>query len=323
MRGKAAYAFKIPKEMTFEQAAALPVVYYTAWYGLVRLSRARKGQTVLIHLGAGGVGQAAIQLARQLGLEIFTTVGSDEKRQLVRDKYGVDEDHIFGSRDLGFVRGIMKMTGRRGVDIVLNSLAGEFLLKAWECLAPSGHFVEIGLKDMVDNTRLGMRPFLRGASFSSFNMKDVWDGQPELMTEIVQGTTPYLVEGHCRAAEPLVSYSLPDLVKALRLLQSGKHTGKLLLNWTLDVQIPVLRFPVPALRLERGVFLLVGGMGGLGRSIARMLVSHGDIKEWEKVWGIREDSFLALVRLSMQADEMGIGARVVTGLGTRAGSLAA
>jgi zearalenone synthase (highly reducing iterative type I polyketide synthase) len=275
MRGKASHAFKIPEGMSFEQAAALPIVSYTAWYGLVRIAKARKGQTVLIHAGTGGVGQAALQLARELGLEVFTTVSSEEKRRLVRDKYGVADDHIFGSRDLGFARGVMKMTGGRGVDIVLNSLAGEALRRSWECVAPSGHFVEIGMKDIVDDTRLSMRPFLRGASFSSVNLKDLWDNQVELMAEIVEGTRPYLEQGVVKPADPLVSYPVSDLVKALRLLQSGQHKGKLVLNWTSDAQVPVLRSPAPPLNLEQGVFLLVGGMGGLGRSIARMLASHG------------------------------------------------
>lgn len=488
MHGKASHAFKIPAAMTFEQAAALPIVSYTAWYGLVHIAKARKGQTVLIHAGTGGVGQAALQLARDLGLEVFTTVSSEAKRQLVRDRYGVAEDHIFGSRDLGFARGVMKMTGGRGVDIVLNSLAGEALNRSWECIAPSGHFVEIGLRDIVDNTRLGMRPFMRGASFCSVNLQDLCDSQAELMAEVVEGTRPYLVQGIMKPAEPLMAYPVSDLVKALRLLQSGKHTGKLVLSWTPDAQIPVLYSPAPPLRLEDGVTLLAGGMGGLGRSITRMLVTlgarklcflsrsagtstearhlleelaekgvearvlacdvsepasltaaldqcktelgpvrgvfqcaavlrdalftkmtysewtdsthskvqgsqnlsaalpdvdffvllssyagvfgnrgqsnyaagcnfqdalaaarracgqsaasvdlgqmrdvgtlaesgaQGDIKAWEKTWGIREDKFLALMQLCMQANEMGIGARVVTGLGTRAGSVAA
>ncbi|KAK8017984.1 hypothetical protein PG991_007174 [Apiospora marii] len=488
MRGKASHAFKIPAAMTFEQAAALPIVSYTAWYGLVHIAKARKGQTVLIHAGTGGVGQAALQLARDLGLEVFTTVSSEEKRQFVRDKYGVAEDHIFGSRDLGFARGVMAMTGGRGVDIVLNSLAGEALNRSWECIAPSGHFIEIGLRDIVDNTRLGMRPFMRGASFCSVNLQDLWENQTELMAAVVEGTAPYLVQGIMKPAEPLVSYPVSDLVKALRLLQSGKHKGKLVLSWTPDAHIPVLRSPAPPLRLEDGVILLAGGMGGLGRSLASMLASRGarrlcflsrsagtsaeaqrlleelaeqgvqarvlacdiseppslaaaldrcraelgpvrgvfqcaavlrdalftkmtysewtgstrskvqgsqnlsnalpdvdffvllssyagvfgnrgqsnyaagcnfqdalamarrargqsavsvdlgqmrdvgmlaesgaqgDIKTWEKVWGIREDKFLALMRLCMQANELGIGARVVTGLGTRAGSLTA
>lgn len=489
MRGKASHAFKMPDAMTYEEAASLPIVSYTAWYALVHIAKARKGQTVLIHAGTGGVGQAALQLARHLGLEIFTTVSSDEKRQLVHGKYGVAKDHILGSRDLGFAHDIMRLTNGRGVDIVLNSLAGEALRRSWECLAPSGHFVEIGLKDIVDDTRLGMRPFMRGASFTSVNLKDMWDNQADLMAEVVQGTRPYLVDGVIKPADPLTAYPISGLVKALRLLQSGKHKGKLVVQWTSDATVPVLRSAAPPLDVSQGVILLVGGMGGLGRSIARMLVAHGakklcflsrsagatsaqgrqlldelaaqgvetrviaadasdaaslakglaqctaelgairgvfqcaavlrdalfsnmtysdwtgstrskvqgsqnlsaalpsvdffillssfagvfgnrgqtnyaagcafqdalavarraagqaavsvdlgvmrdvgalaengamgDIKEWERVWGIREDKFLALMRLCMQAGEVGIGARVVTGLGTRAGSLAA
>jgi acyl transferase domain-containing protein/NADPH:quinone reductase-like Zn-dependent oxidoreductase/NADP-dependent 3-hydroxy acid dehydrogenase YdfG/aryl carrier-like protein len=275
-RSKASYAFKLPENMSFEEGASLPVTSYTAWYGIVYIARARKGQSILIHAGAGGVGQAALQIARHLGLEVYTTVGSPEKLQLVRDRYGVAEDHIFSSRDLDFAQGVKRMTNGRGVDIVLNSLAGESMRRSWECIAPGGHFVEIGLRDILENTRLDMRPFRYGATFSFFDLKDIWDNRSELMAEIVRGTEPLLTQGIIKPATPLLTHPISDMEKAVRLMQSGRHTGKIVLQWKPEHVVPTLRCASPPMKLDQdGVYVLVGGMGGLGRSLAKMLVSDG------------------------------------------------
>lgn len=138
----------IPDGMSFEVAASIPVVYATAYHGLVDAGRLAKGETILIHSAAGGVGQAAIMLAQHLQAEVFVTVSSDVKKDLVMSKYGIAEDHVFNSRDLTFVDGIMRMTGGRGVDVVLNSLAGEALRQTWHCLAWMGRFIEMGKRDI-------------------------------------------------------------------------------------------------------------------------------------------------------------------------------
>lgn len=146
----------IPKDMKFETAAALPSVYVTAIYGLYNLAKLSKGETVLIHSAAGGVGQAAIQLANLIGAEVFATVSTPEKANTIISKYGVQKDHIFSSRDLLFAKGVMRMTKGRGVDVILNSLAGEFLRRSWNCIAPFGRFIEIGKKDAQDNGRISL-----------------------------------------------------------------------------------------------------------------------------------------------------------------------
>lgn len=112
---------KIPDTMSFEEAAVLPTVHATAYHALVNVAKLRPGQTVLIHAAAGGVGQAALQLAKYLGLVVYVTVGSEDKRTLVMEKYGVPEAHIFNSRDASFAKSIQRVTNGRGVDCVLNS----------------------------------------------------------------------------------------------------------------------------------------------------------------------------------------------------------
>ncbi len=138
----------VPDGMSFATAASLPVVYSTAYYALYEAARLQPGETVLIHSAAGGVGQAAIILAQHLGAEIFTTVSSEAKKRLLVEKYEIKEDHIFNSRDESFAPGVMRMTKHRGVDVVLNSLAGEALRKSWHCLAWFGRFIEMGQKDI-------------------------------------------------------------------------------------------------------------------------------------------------------------------------------
>lgn len=114
-------AVKIPDAMSFEEAAVLPTVHATAYHALVNVAKLRPGQSVLIHAAAGGVGQAALQLATHLGLVAYVTVGSEDKRALVMEKYGVPAAHIFNSRDASFVKAIKRVTNGRGVDCVLNS----------------------------------------------------------------------------------------------------------------------------------------------------------------------------------------------------------
>ena len=122
-------------------------------------------------ISIAGLGQAAIQLAKHIGTEIFVTVGSTEKRRLIMDEYQIPEDHIFNSRDATFARGILRMTKGKGVDVVLNSLVGEALRKTWECIAMFGRFIEVGKKDILANTGLEMMPFLRNVTFASVNLE--------------------------------------------------------------------------------------------------------------------------------------------------------
>lgn len=124
---------QMPDDMSFETGAALPVVFTTAYHALVNLARLRKGQSVLIHAAAGGVGQAAIQIARHLGLEIYATVGSAEKRKFITKTYNIPEERIFSSRNASFVTGLKRLTGGRGVNCVLNSLSGELLRQSLVC----------------------------------------------------------------------------------------------------------------------------------------------------------------------------------------------
>jgi NADPH:quinone reductase-like Zn-dependent oxidoreductase len=136
VRGSSDFVAKIPDEVSFTDGAAMPIAFLTTWHALCDLARLEEGQCVLIHAGAGGTGQAAIQIAKYLGAEIFVTVGSNDKKKLLMEVYGLAEDHILYSRNTSFAQGIMRLTNGRGVDVVLNSLSGESLLASWGCVAP-------------------------------------------------------------------------------------------------------------------------------------------------------------------------------------------
>ncbi|KAJ5735327.1 Acyl transferase/acyl hydrolase/lysophospholipase [Penicillium malachiteum] len=153
-------AARIPDQMGFDIAASIPMVFVTAYYCLFECAHLEPGEKVLIHAASGGVGQAAIVLAQWKQATIFASVSTPEKKQFLMDTYQIPEDHIFSSRDPSFARHVKAATmDGRGVDGVLNSLAGELLDETWHCLAPYGRFLEIGKKDIQSNKHLEMRLF--------------------------------------------------------------------------------------------------------------------------------------------------------------------
>lgn len=264
------------RSMSFEDAASLPMIFSTAYVGLVDVAHLRHGQSVLIHAAAGGVGQAAIMLAKDyLGAEVYATVGSQEKRDLLTREYGIPPERIFNSRDASFAPAVLAATGGRGVDVVLNSLAGPLLQAGFDVLAPFGHFVEIGKRDLEGNSLLEMATFSRSASFTSLDMMT-------LLRERGRDTHRVLCEVARLAGQktigpirPVTVFPMQQVARAFRLLQTGKHTGKVVLSVEPDEQVRVLPQPAtPKLRADAS-YLLIGGVGGLGRSIAHWMVEHG------------------------------------------------
>ncbi|KAF2966748.1 hypothetical protein GQX73_g6838 [Xylaria multiplex] len=275
-RSRAAYCAPIPDDITFEQAASIPVAHATAWNALVRVAKVQEGQSILIHAAAGGVGQVAVQIAQHYNMDVFVTVSSDAKRELMRTRYGVADDHIFSSRDLSFAKGIKRMTGGRGVDVVLNSLAGEALRQTWHCIAPFGNFIEIGVKDILNNTGLDMQPFIRDATFTFFNLRHIDHCRPDLMATILEGAFDFVRRGITRPQDTLHQFLISAVESAFRLMQSGKHLGKITLTWNDSHIVPIIQGPLDAPRLSpTHVYLLVGGLGGIGRSLATKLVRIG------------------------------------------------
>ena len=239
VRSKATTVFRIPDTMTFAEAAAYPIVYSTVYQALYESARLTAGESVLIHSGAGGVGQAAIQLARLRKARIFVTVGSEEKKQLVMKLYAIPEDHVFSSRGMSFSKGIKRMTKDRGVDVILNSLAGESLQSSWDCLAPFGRFVEIGKNDILKGNKLSMFPFNENRSFSAVNLTHMISQRPTLIRQTMEAVLVLVREGKIGAPQPLHLYKNSQFKEAFRYLQGGLNTGKTILEINEKDLVPV------------------------------------------------------------------------------------
>src|SRR5262249_16235152 len=159
-----------PKSMSFEEAATTPIAFLTAYYALHHQGRLARGERALIHAAAGGVGLAAVQICREAGAEIYATAGTPEKRDFLRS-LGIK--HIYDSRSLAFASEIMRDPRQEGVDVVLNSLAGEAIEAGLDVLRDGGRFLEIGKQDIYKNTRLGLLPFRRNITFSAIHLDAV------------------------------------------------------------------------------------------------------------------------------------------------------
>ncbi len=273
---KEAFTQSIPNGMSFDTAATLPLVHATAYNALVRVARAEHSKSILIHAAAGGVGQSAIQLAQHIGMDIFVTVGSEDKRRLLRETYGISDSHIFSSRDTSFAKAVKRITSGRGVDVVLNSLAGEGLRQSWHCIAPSGTFVEIGLKDIQNNFGLDMRPFTQDATFSFFNLSRMMKESPKVVHSLLEDTFHLIRKGVLKPIAPLTLFPISDVENAFRTMQTGKHRGKIALSWVQDRPVPTLIKSRSKLKLsDDATYVLAGGLGGLGRSLAHFLADIG------------------------------------------------
>ncbi|CAG2122294.1 unnamed protein product, partial [Medioppia subpectinata] len=155
----------IPEHWSMDDAITILSTYSTVWYGLIERANLKRNESILIHSGAGGVGQSAIIICQYYNCDIYVTVGTEEKKQFLMNEYNIPEEKIFSSRDIVFKQKIKQLTRGKGVDLVLNSLTGDKLDASYECVANRGRFVELGKYDQVLNKQIGMFDFLRDISF--------------------------------------------------------------------------------------------------------------------------------------------------------------
>lgn len=258
----------LPASLGFAEGAAIPAAGLTAWYGLVHLARLEAGETVLVHSATGGVGRAAIALARSLGATVIGTAGSSERRAELR-RLGVE--HVFDSRSVGFREGVLAATGGRGVDVVLNSLTGLLLRESVACLAPFGRFVEIGKSDVYANAALGLRQLGENVSLFVVDVDRLAMARPALHRRGLQEVTRLYGTGVLPPPEVTV-LPVARLAEALQTMARSAHTGKLVVETTGEVEVLPAR--VPQLRSD-GTVLVTGGASGLGLVLAGWLVSRG------------------------------------------------
>ena len=261
-----------PAHISFEEAATIPTTFLTAYYALHYLARIRKGERVLIHGAAGGVGLAAIQIVQQAGGEVFATAGSPEKREFLKS-LGIQ--HVMDSRSLAFADEVMEITNGEGVHIVLNSLAGEAIPKSLGVLKRFGRFLEIGKRDFLENSKLGLRPFLRNLSFYGIDLDQLMLDDMPLIESLFHELMDYFKQGLFHPLPHRV-FSVSHIANAFRYMQQSRQIGKIIVS--IHGQDAPVRPPVAEQSLKfrnDGTYLITGGLGGFGLATAQWLVEHG------------------------------------------------
>ena len=261
---RADFVLPLPEGLSFEQAAGFPIAFITAAYALEEIARLAPGEKVLIHAAAGGVGLAAVQIARRRGAEIYATAGSPEKRAYLRS-LGVER--VFDSRTTGFADEIAALTGGRGVDVVLNSLAGEFIPRSLQVLAEGGRFLELGKKGLLSPQQAAALD--GGRAYFSLDWSETAREDPGCIRRLFLRLREELEAGKLELL-PYRVFPLEQAQEAFRFMAQARHTGKIILA----VEPQEGQGDAPRVRPD-GAYLVTGGLGGLGLELAGWLAGRG------------------------------------------------
>jgi acyl transferase domain-containing protein/NADPH:quinone reductase-like Zn-dependent oxidoreductase/acyl carrier protein len=259
--------FPLGRILPEEAAAAVPVAFVTAWFALIERAGLKRGETVLIEGAAGGVGMAAVQIAKAHGAIVVAAAGTSEKRALLRH---LGADHVVDSRAADVEDRIRAAVG--GVDVVLNSVAGDAMRAALRLVKPFGRFVELGKRDFYENTRLGLRPFVKNITYVGADIDQLLAHDPQAVRRMV-GVIMVLFEAGRLRPIPYLAFEGGQVADAFRLMQASGHLGKLLVRPSTDAVPPA---PLPArFRPAPGVHVVLGGTGGFGLETALWLAAQG------------------------------------------------
>ncbi|WP_165986444.1 type I polyketide synthase [Streptomyces sp. YIM 98790] len=269
---RADHAVPVPDGLPDADAAGLPLALGTAWYGLVDLARLEAGETVLVHSAAGGLGLAAIRVARALGATVIATAGTEAKRRHLREDLGIG--HVFDSRGLDWAEGVRAATGGRGVDVVLNSLTGAAIPLGLAALAEDGRFVEVGKKDIYSGRTIGLGEFRKGISLVSVDLAGLLDRRPGRFARLLAAAWREVTEGRITPL-PRLEREFTGAAEALREMSHGTHIGKFVLTRP-EAVTTIAPEPLTggAFRPD-GTYLITGGLGGLGLSLAGFMAARG------------------------------------------------
>ncbi|MEU4253204.1 SDR family NAD(P)-dependent oxidoreductase [Amycolatopsis sp. NPDC026612] len=281
---------KIPDGWSFSEAASVPIVFLTAYYGLVDLAGLRAGESVLVHAGAGGVGMAAIQLARHLGAEVYATA-SPGKWDVLRAS-GLDDAHLASSRTTGFAELFREAGGGRGVDVVLNALTHEFVDASFALMPRGGRFLEMGKADVRDAAAVAAAH--PGVRYQAFDLVEAGpDRIQELFTEVLA-----LFEAGALTPLPVRTWDVRRAPEAFRFVSQAKHVGKV-----------VLTMPPT---FGDGTVLITGGTGALGGLVARRLVTGHGVRDLVLL-SRRGPAASGAAGLAAGLRELGADVRIVAG----------
>ena len=262
-------AFPVSPNFTGAQAASCLIAYQAAWYALIELGRLRAGEKVLIHAAAGGVGLAAVHIAKYFQADIFATAGSEEKRNYLR---GLGVSHVMNSRTLDFAGEVLATTNQQGVDVVLNSISGAAISKSIATLAHGGRFLEIGKRDIYANSSLELFLFRNNLSYFAIDMLGLTASREQLVLSITQKIVDLLASGVLPAL-PVTSFPATEASHAFRHIVESRHIGKVVLTFAETA----VEAEIPQDRLVRAdaSYLITGGFSGIGLQCAKWLASRG------------------------------------------------
>ncbi|CAG2112170.1 unnamed protein product, partial [Medioppia subpectinata] len=274
----------IPDNWSMEEAVTILSPYFTVWYGLIERAHLRRGESVLIHSAAGGVGQAAINVCQHYGCDIYATVGTDEKKQFLINTYKIPANKIFSSRSTQFKSQVMRATAGRGVDLVLNSLAGDKLDAGYECVGTGGRFVELGKMDLFQNKKLPMYNLLRDLCIIGVSLDE------SVMTREYMFDAFYTwVHHNCTngCVKPLnrTVFAAADAEKAFRYMTTGKHIGKIVIRireeeanrkpWKCIKPADSMIVSTKTYFNPNKTYIITGGLGGFGLELCQWMVYNG------------------------------------------------
>ncbi|KAL8704809.1 MAG: hypothetical protein Q9201_002041 [Fulgogasparrea decipioides] len=260
----------------FEGVASMPVVFMTAIYAFNHLAHLTKGETVLIQSATGGLGMAAMRLAKHLGAEIYATVGNAEKMQVLVKEFGIAEDHIFNSRELSTPSEILAATGGNGIDVILCSAAGEAMHESWRAIAPMGRFIEVGRTDILEHGKLSLEVFKRNATFASFDLGLMNQQKPAFVASLMAELGDLYRQGVIGPIDHLTTFDVSRLEQAMMHFAKGTHLGKVVVTFQ-DPKAMLKVRPTPKrVNFDAGAaYVLAGCLGGLGRSISTWMAERG------------------------------------------------
>ncbi|KAL8881535.1 MAG: hypothetical protein Q9192_007777, partial [Flavoplaca navasiana] len=265
----------VPAGMLPQEAAALPSAFIAAQYALLEIAGLVKGQKVLLHSAASALGQAAIQITRSIGAEVFALVDSKEQKDILVEQYGISPKHIFDSALLNFVTAISQATKQQGVHVVLLDQQSPAILPSLETLGNFGYFLDLSAITK-ESPQLSLPSSKHSGSVIRINMDRVAQAKPNIIESLFRRT----FHGFCgsdtiRPIWPTVVYSVNDMAQALHAA-NAQHHGKIVLSLSKDASVLTMPPPAPELVLDTAAtYVLAGGLGALGLDIANMMVDHG------------------------------------------------
>ncbi|XP_054160814.1 fatty acid synthase-like [Oppia nitens] len=274
----------IPNHWSMDDAVTILSTYSTVWYGLIERAHLKRNESILIHSGAGGVGQAAINICQYYNCDIYVTVGTEDKKQFLINEYNISENKIFSSRDIMFKYRILSLTKGKGVDLVLNSLAGEKLDASYECIANGGRFVELGKYDLVLNKQLGMFDFLRDISFIGVAVDICLMEKQDFAINFFDWMHKNSSNGCIKPLNRTV-FGVNEAEKAFRYMTTGKHIGKVIIkirdeesdrNAAKDMNPSIdLLVTTKTYFNQNKVYIITGGLGGCGLELVHWMLYMG------------------------------------------------